>query len=573
MDLIPPRYLRLSEYIYHDPQLRFSLIFLLAGWLASQLLPNAFSAIERFGSRLAERKRLCIFLLAIAPIVLRLALLRAMPIPFPRIHDEFSYLLAGDTFAHGRLTNPPHPLWIYFDTFHIIQQPTYMSIFPPAQGAALAVGQLLGHPWIGVLLSVSAMTGSVLWALQGWFPPRWALIGGLLVLFHLAVSGYWINSYWGGAVAATGGALVFGALPRIIHSHRVRDTLLLGLGASILANSRPFEGFIFCLPILAALAVWLSSRRSPLWRISIRQVVLPFCAVMLLCGCFIGYYNFRLTGHPTLFPHDLNLRTHLAVPQLAWQKTVAPFHFQNPQFEAYYNHWWPKNAWSNGRPDSVINVAAAFARTAWEFALFFVYPEFLVVALAAPWILRDRRMRLPLTLLLCCFAGFILVASFLPHYAAPLTATTFALIVQGLRHLRQWRLGGYIAGINLSRAVVISALLLSTTHGGIAPSSQDYRRRFATQLATMPGDDLVIVHYSPDHDPSWEWVYNAADIDHAKIVWAREIPGVPLQPLLDYFPNRRVWIAEPDENPPRLLPYRPSADRSPAEGHTSPSHR
>jgi hypothetical protein len=392
-------------------------------------------------------------------------------------------------------------------------------------------------------------------------------------LFHLAVSGYWINSYWGGAVAATGGALVFGALPRIIRSHRVRDTLLLGLGASILANSRPFEGFVFCVPILAVLVVWLLSYRSPSWRISIRQVILPFCAVMLLCGCFIGYYNFRLTGHPTLFPHVLNLRTHLAVPQLAWQKTVAPFHFQNPQFEAYYNHWWPKYAWYMGRPDSVIHLAGSFVLTAWKFMVFFAYPEFLVVALAIPWILRDRRMRLPLTLLLCSFAGFLLVAVFEAHYAAPLTATTFLVIVQGLRHLRQWRFRRYFAGTHLSRAVVISAMLLSTTHVGIAPSSQDYRRRIAEQLTAMPGDDLVIVHYSPDHDPTWEWVYNAADIDHAKIVWAREIPGVPLQPLLDYFPNRRVWIAEPDENPPRLLPYRPSADRSPAEVHTSPSPR
>jgi hypothetical protein len=61
----------------------------------------------------------------------------------------------------------------------------------------LALGELLGHPWIGVLLSVSVMTAAGLWALQAWFPSRWALLGGILVFLRVAISSYWINSYWG----------------------------------------------------------------------------------------------------------------------------------------------------------------------------------------------------------------------------------------------------------------------------------------------------------------------------------------------------------------------------------------
>ncbi len=559
----------------HDWALFLFLFIFPATWLASVLAPQAFAAVERFGTRLAEQKRLCIILLAITPIVLRIALLSTTPIPFPRAHDEFSYLVAADTFSHGRLTNPPHAMQFYLDTFHINQQPTYMSMYPPAQGVVLAVGETLGNPWYGILIAIAIMSGAILWALQGWLPPRWALLGGILAVFHLAISTYWINSYWGGEVAATGGALVFGALPRIMRSARTGDALILGLGTIILTNSRPFEGFMFCVPVFVTLVVWLVRRQGRSLQTAFSHVVFPFSAVALASLCFVGYYNFRLTGHPTLFPEDLNVRTHYAIPLFALKKAVAPLHFSNPQFEAFYNHWWPANSWLGGRPDSFIHIAHALELYVLKSARFYLYPELFIVAVALPRILRDRRMRFPVAQVLFCFAGFLLAACFMPHYAAPLTATIFLLIVQGLRHLRQWKPNKYFSGINLSRAVFVSTLLLSPIPNKNVNSPHsvlEYRQRITAQLRDMPGDDLIIVHYSADHDPNIEWVYNASDVDHAKIVWAREIPGVSLQPLLRYFHDRHVWVLNADGTPPVLSSYTPPTDESALPPPRMPGH-
>src|SRR5258707_4358250 len=111
--------------------------------------------------------------------------------------------MAG-TFPHGHLANPPHPMWVSFETFHVNWFPKIASMYPPAQGFALALGQLLSHPWIGVLLSDAALRAAILWMLQGRLSARWAFLGGVLAALKLAVASYWINSYSRIAMAAIG---------------------------------------------------------------------------------------------------------------------------------------------------------------------------------------------------------------------------------------------------------------------------------------------------------------------------------------------------------------------------------
>jgi hypothetical protein len=559
-------------------QMAVVLAVCLVAWWAPTIGNSWFKKVENFGSRIARRKPWAIGLVFVATISVRLSLLPLLGVPLPSGHDDCSYLLMGDTFAHGRLANPTHPEWPSFETFHVLSQPTYSSIFPPAQGLALAIGEVLASPWIGVLLSVGAMCSAIVWMLQAWMPARWALLGGVLAMLNLGIVSYWMNSYWGGAMAAIGGALVLGALARMKRRQNVSSSLIMlslimpsliilslimGLGIAILANSRPLEGFIFCLPVAGALLIWLSGKRSPPLRVTAEFVVGPLAVVLFMTIAFMGYYDWRVTGNPLLLPHSLYLHRYYT-PIFLWERLKAPVHYGNRQFEDFYNGWIA---------DIYRGTARDVLRMSWDkvraFPAVFLWTGSLPILLLMPWVFRDRKMRLLVVEVVICGAGLFLVVYSNPHYAAPLTCVVYALLVQGIRHLRTIRWKGQPVGIAWSRAAIVllvavtASNLYHVVHDPNHPYAwswdrgrgSDGRGRVEQQLADQPGKQLIVVRYAPGHNPHGEWVYNLADIDGARIVWARELGTEQDQKLLSYFKDRKAWLFEPDRDWAHLKPY------------------
>jgi len=536
--------------------------FSLLAILFPRLIERIFRAVESLFSRLAERKALAVFSIFLIVIGVRLAVLPQLPVPVPGIHDEFSNLLLGDTLAHGRLANPPHPMWISFESFHINWVPTYSSKYPPGQGAVLGLGEWLGHPWIGVLLSTAAMCAAILWMLQAWLPARWAFLGATLVALKFGIASYWINSYWGGAVAATGGALVLGALPRIVRWARTRDTLLLGLGIAILANTRPYEGLLFCIPIAGWFLWWLAgkteSSMTPHTRIV--RVLAPLAVILLLTIGFIGYYNWRVTGSAVLFPHVLNSRTYRSAGLFLWDQPKQPITYHNQQFEDFYNGWEREDydhTWAD-----VLKVSGEKLTRGGN--TYFWWGAILLLP-GLPFVFLDRKMRLPLLIFaLGTVAFFTLIWSF-PHYAAPLTCVIFLLLVQAIRHLRHMHLAGRPLGRAFSWAILcLLATDASLSIGNRVCDPMDWtckgdpsRAAIATELSKTPGKHLIVVRYEADHNLHDEWVYNGAEIDTAKILWARDIDPVQNAKLFAYFRDRHIWFVNPDTDNSTLVPYNP----------------
>ena len=545
-------------------ELGLTSILLALAFCIPNLASQPFGLLRKSFERIARKRVLAVILAGAMACALRLLILPISPAPQPFIHDDFSFLLAADTFASGRLTNPTPAMWPHFESFHITVKPTYMSMYFPAQGLFLAAGKVLaGNPWIGVWISDGLMCAAICWMLQGWLPPVWAFFGAMLAVLRLALFSYWINSYSGGAVPAFAGALVLGAAPRIVRYARTRDFFWAALGMAILANSRPYEGLLVSIPTIAYLG-W--SLRGQVSRALLRRVA-PALALLIATGAFMAYYNYRVFGSPFIPPYEINRLTYASAPHFLWQ---------SPRPEPVYRHKVMRDFYSGWELHTYLeyrrNLLKGIALKAAALDLFFLGFALLPMLIMLPCALRDRRIRF-LSATGAFFAlGLGIETWFIPHYAAAFVAGGYAILLQSMRHLRLWRPSGQPSGLFLVRMTPLLCVILCVLRllaGPLHIRLNGYpalawygtspvglaRAAVVNKLQALPGQQIAIVRYTPTHAPFDDWVYNAADIDHSKVVWAREMDAASNLELLHYYKNRTPWLVQPDFNPPKITPY------------------
>ena len=548
---------RLADY--PSPEILLAVVVLILALGAVRFRFRWLASWERPLARLARGKRLAILVAAAAPLAIRALLLPFYPSPSPRTHDEFSFLLAADTFAHACVVNPQHPRWVHFESMHILARPVYASAFPIGPAMAMAAGKVFcGHPWIGVWLSVGFMCGAICWMLQGWLPPRWALLGALLVALRLGVSSYWMNSYWGGSLAAAGGALALGALPRLVRRSNWKHAVAMGVGLAILAGSRPFEGAIFGLIVAV-----------PLLPVVFRKpVILPLALVLLFTCLGMGYYFARVTGNPWTPPYVLYRTTMTMAPHFLWQAPRPQPLYNNREMQHFYVGL-EMNQYLTARNSPVADLWSK-AGAYWRF---YLGPLLSIPLMTIFFLWRDRTARQVLLMAAAFSLALVGQVWHNPHYAAPATGLVILIVMMGLRRLRLWKRP---VGLWLTRYLPAgcAAMLLIQIVAGRESSSQVVpggwrwpeddgvtRARLLAGLERSHDKHLVFVRYGVRHESGDEWVYNDANIDAARVVWARELDRISNEKLMQYFGDRRVWLVEPDSTSPQLVAYRDAPRR------------
>ena len=510
-----------------------------------------------------------ILVAAVFPLAARLVLLPWFPFPPPQIHDEFSYLLQGDTFAHGRVSNPTPPYWQHFETEYVLFSPTYASQYQPAQGLVLAAGQVFAqHPWWGVWLSMGVMFGAICWALTFVMPKAWALAASIGAALQFGIFGIWMNSYFGGAVAATAGALVMGSVARMKDAGKQQSSAAIcGLGVILLFASRPLEALLWSGVALgfAEFRFRRKARETPV--IFYARALPSFLAVFLIGAVALAWYNWRVTGN-WLTPPYFEYQQIYGTPQPYWWG--KPLHITTFTYPEIRDNYLNQLHLYNDRY-SLRGILESETKRLRDFWSFFIGPFFTPALIFLGYVFRDRRMRPWLWASVPFVLDKATYHAWFPAQNAPATVLIVLVVAQCWRHLyaagRQRRIGAIICNHLAAGCALAIALggigravepILPRTLRHLPPlweslyPARTLREDVTAILQKTPGKHLVFVKYSADHCSCDEWVFNGADIRNQRIVYARPYTPESDAALARYLNDHDVWVIEPDEQPYRL---------------------
>jgi len=507
------------------------------------------------------------------------------------VHDEHAYLLQADTFAHGRFTNAPprHPE--LFESPHILVEPSYQAKYPPAQALFLAFGQrCLGHPIWGVWLSCGLFAAALYWMLAGWTNRLWAMLGTEFAVAVLGITHYWATSYWGGMVAACGGALVLGGTRWSMRRWSTVRALLTGLGTVILANSRPYEGAVVCLACAPALAWWLLSGSGVQRRRKLIGWCGPFVLVVAAGAAGMALYNRAVTGSWKALPYVLHQKQYMTFGTFRWQPiNQVPERRLSTRVRLFYEEDRLTNPGTPGGPQlGAAGVDFSLRQAFLSLFQSFISPfnllpksavrdsptdgSWLLVVFGAStaWFLCTTKrwglLHAAWSILILEVLAGAAAWWTLCHYQAPIVCLCYFLAIDWLRRvilafrrtllLRFVRVQGAILVLmlliptvalesridrlfqdqepSLPQVVAIASPLPSSSRGLTRPQLVEF-------LARQKRPAIAVVSYDSGILLSQEWVYNSADLESQRVVLAHDLGPKELPMLVTDFPGRDLW--------------------------------
>jgi len=282
--------------------------------------------------------------------------------------------------------------------------------------------------------------------------------------------------------------------------------------------------------------------------------------VLGLAGAATGYYFWKVTSNPLQMPQQVNRETYAVARYFYWQTAYPEHEYHHQEIRDFYGLEVQEFEQSK-KIKGVLGQTAKKIGMIWGF---YFAPLLTVPLCWSFWALRDKRIRLLLIAGAAGFAGSVIVVFFNIHYVAPIVCVIVAMLVQCMRHMRLSCWDRRPIGLFLARSVVVMCVLLipaqvrifaAPPEPGTERSIGPGRAAIEAQLGSLPQGQVVLLRYGANHDPLLDWVYNGADLDRAKVIWARDMGSAQNEELLRYYGDRRVWLLEADANPPQLAPY------------------
>jgi len=250
---------------------------------------------------------------------------------------------------------------------------------------------------------------------------------------------------------------------------------------------------------------------------------------------------------------------------------IAPtFLFQKPRPEPQYNfdeirsfhrgyelQWYLEQQSARNLP-LYIGFKLALFLVAYSMNLLLAIPIVSIPALQ--W--KKSRIGAALLVLALFLTAEMSVSWFNPAYASVILGLSILISVSGMRILNLWMVGNKRVGagiVSIIMLVLVTSLPTRLAHpAALTTGDTQYgykRHAIAEKLKALGHDHLVLVRYGPKHDIREEWIYNDADIEGSRIVWAREVNPAEDQLLLEHFKGRRFWILQVDTEFPEPRPY------------------
>ena len=299
-----------------------------------------------------------------------------------------------------------------------------------------------------------------------------------------------------------------------------RHGVVAGVGLAILANSRPFDGLLIALLVLGWVVIaGLRDKRL----LDIIQRTMPACLLVLApVIAWMGYYNFRVTGNALQLPYTLYARQYQVAPLFYFQRPRPVPEYRHARLAEYWTGYdlqeWQRQSTLNGWVRGAVTQIATLVRA------FFAPPTLWAAIIALPLALRRHRACRAAAAVLALFIllHVVLTPWMRMHYMGAAAPLFFAVITFSLIELSRRAIGTLLAGLILlvqaSAVVTLIAAMSANPHPAGAA-----RARIVSDLHRLPGEHLVVVSYGAGPQHLFEWVYNDADLDGSRILFARDM--------------------------------------------------